>query len=117
MVRFDALRARYLDDSAFGSTGAVPALARSLDHIGWRSVREPTPDELAGYLVELLDACVHHDRDVLALTHGIASVLRDAGPLLDGGLPPVEAYFPAAEDILRLYVENRLTQLPPTPMF
>ena len=54
--------------------------------------------------MELVDACVHVDRDVLALTHGIASVLRDTGPLLDGGLPPVEAYLPAAEDVLRLYV-------------
>ena len=108
MIRYDALRARYLEDTGFGSTGAVPALARALERIGWRSVREPTPDELAGYLVELVDACVHVDRDVLTLTHGIASVLRDTGPLLDGGLPPVEAYLPAAEDVLRLYVENRL---------
>ncbi len=107
MIRFEALRARYLDDTALGSTGAVPAIARSLEHIGWRSVRDPSPEALAGYLVELFDACVHHDRDVLALTHGIAGVLHETGPFLDGGLPPVEAYLPAAEDILRLYVENR----------
>jgi hypothetical protein len=32
--------------------------------------------------------------------------LRDTGPLLDGGLPPVAAYYPAAEALLRRYVAD-----------
>ncbi len=115
-MTFSALKARYLDDTVLGGHGAVPALTRSLEYIGWRSVRDPSPEELAGYLVELFDACVHGDRDVAALTRGVAALLRDAGPLLDGGLPPVEAYLPAAEDILRLYVENRVRPSSPPPL-
>jgi hypothetical protein len=53
----------------------------------------------------MFDSCVHLHRDVQALAYAIASVMRDAGPLLDGGLPPIEAYLPAAEEVLRLYVE------------
>ncbi|MES2522424.1 MAG: hypothetical protein V4617_06990 [Gemmatimonadota bacterium] len=114
MIRFDTLRTRFLEDTAFGAGGAAHVLARGLEHIGWRSVREPTPEHLASHLVVLLDACVHEHRDVSMLTYAIATVLRDAGPDLDGGLPPVEAYSPAAEELLRLYVNNFTTaRVPP----
>ena len=106
MIAFTALRTRFIADTSLGGTGAVPALSRALERIGWLSVREPTPEELGSYLVDLLYDCVHSHRDVLALTHAIASVLRDAGPLLDGGLPPIEAYLPAAEELLQRYVED-----------
>jgi hypothetical protein len=106
MIRFAELRERFLADTAFGGSGAAPALARGLERIGWRAVREPSPEELASYLVDLLDDCVHAHRDVSALALAIATVLRDAGPLLDGGLPPVEAYLTAAEELLRWYVSN-----------
>ena len=109
MLTFTSLRHRYLADTGFGGPGASPALARALERIGWRAVREPTPEELSGDLAELLDACVHDHRDVGALTHGIAITLRAAGPLLDGGLPPVEAYLPAAQEVLQLYVRNDLS--------
>lgn len=105
-LSFTRVRQRYLEDTAPGGVGAAPALARALESIGWRAVREPTPEELAGHLVLLLDACVHEHRDVMALVHGIAMALRDTGPLLDGGLPPVEAYYPAAEELLRRYVTD-----------
>jgi hypothetical protein len=36
-------------------------------------------------------------------------VFRDAGPNLDGGLPPIEAYLPAAEELLERYVRNETT--------
>jgi hypothetical protein len=49
-------------------------------------------------------------RDVDALAHGIAAVFRDAGPNLDGGLPPIEAYLPAAEELLQHYVANDLSE-------
>lgn len=106
VVTFSRLRERYLDDTRMGGSGAAPALGRALERIGWRAVREPTPEELAGHLVMLLDACIHEHRDVMALTDGIAAVLRDTGPMLDGGLPPVEAYLPAAEELLQRYVAD-----------
>lgn len=109
LVSFAALRARFLADTAHGGEGATPALTRALERIGWRAVRDPSPEELAGYVVYLLEACVHDHHDVDALTRATAALLRDCGPLLDGGLPPVEAYVPAAEELLREYV------LPSTP--
>jgi hypothetical protein len=105
-LSFTRLRQRYTDDTTLGGAGAAPALARALEFIGWRAVREPTPEELAGHLALLLDHCVHEHRDVMALTEGVAMALRDTGPLLDGGLPPVAAYYPAAEALLRRYVAD-----------
>ncbi len=106
MITYSALRTRFLADTGFGGSGAAPVLERALERIGWRSVREPTPEELASHLVLFLDACVHEHRDVHALAYAIASVMRDTGPSLDGGLPPTEAYLPAADELLRLYVKN-----------
>lgn len=118
MTSFAALRDRYLADVALGGTGASPALTRALEAIGWRSVREPTPEELAGELVMLIDDCVRGHRDLSALERGIAGVLRDCGPLLDGGLPPVEAYLPAAEELLQRYARNNGTDdARDTPIF
>lgn len=106
MLTYLSLRNRYLAHTAFGGPGAAPALARALEQIGWRAVREPTPEELAGDLAELIGACVHEHRRLDELTHGIAVVLRSAGPMLDGGLPPVEAYLPAADELLQRYVRD-----------
>jgi hypothetical protein len=100
------LRLRYLDDTRPGGPGAAPALERALERIGWRAVQEPSCEELASHVVLLLDACVHGHRDVMALLLAIAQVLRDAGPLLDGGLPPAEAYLPAAEEVVQHYVRG-----------
>lgn len=105
MIRFSLLRERYLMDTSPGGTGAVPGITRALELVGWRSVGDPSADELASHLVLMFDSCVHVHRDVQELTHVIAAIMRDAGPLLDGGLPPVEAYLPAAEEVLRLYVD------------
>jgi hypothetical protein len=103
MLRFAAIQARYLADTQMGGPGAAPALARALERIGWRAVREPSPEELSGHLALLLDECVHGHRDLFLLTQQIATVLRDVGPMLDGGLPPAEAYLPAAEELLGYY--------------
>lgn len=106
MIRFDALRTRFLADTAPGGPGATPALTRSLERIGWRSMQDPSSAEVAGELVLLVEQCVREHRDVHTLAHAIATFFRDVGPNLDGGLPPVEAYLPAAEEVLRLYVAN-----------
>ena len=105
-IPFVSLKSRFVADTALGGAGATPALARALVVIGWRSVRDPTPEELAEDLVDLIAACVHEHRHIGDLTLGIAAVLRAAGPMLDGGLPPVEAYLPAAEELLQRYVRD-----------
>jgi hypothetical protein len=108
MPPYAAFRDRYLRDTAPGSSGAVPAIARALEHIGWRSVGEPSADDMAAHLVFMFDDCAHTHHDVAALAYAIADAMRDAGPLLDGGLPPAEAYLPAAEELLQRYVRNDL---------
>jgi hypothetical protein len=104
MISFVALRERYLHDRHAG--GATPGLAAALSAIGWNSVREPSSDELADYLVELLDACVTGHHDPVQLVSEVARLLRDNGPFLDGGLPPVAAYEPAAREVLERYLRE-----------
>ncbi len=106
MIRFAALRDRFVADTAPGGAGATPAITRALDAIGWRAAGEPSADELASYLVYVFEACVREHRDLSLLVHAIAEVLRDAGPLLDGGLPQVEAYYAAAEELIHRYVND-----------
>jgi hypothetical protein len=104
MVNFAALRERYLGDRH--AAGAAPGLAAALTAVGWRAVGDPSPEELAGHLVELIDACVTDHYDTERLVGAVARLLRDHGPLLDGGLPPVAAYEPAARDVLDRYVRG-----------
>lgn len=104
MIAFSALRDRFLSDRR--TTGAVPGLTAALVAIGWSAVGEPTAEELAGYAVELVDACVSEHHDTERLVFAIAQLLRDSGPLLDGGLAPVAAYVPAAEEMLERYVRG-----------
>jgi hypothetical protein len=104
MIRFGALRERYLADRAGG--GVAPGIADALTAIGWRAVGDPSPEELAGYVVELVDACVTEHHDTEWLVDAVARLLRDSGPLLDGGLPPVAAYEPAAREVLERYLRG-----------
>jgi hypothetical protein len=104
VIGFVALRERYLADRH--GAAAVAALAAALSAIGWRAVREPSPEELAGHLVHLIDACVTEHHDPERLVRDVARMLRDHGPFLDGGLPPVAAYEPAAVDVLQRYVSG-----------
>lgn len=91
-------------------------LTRALERIGWRSVPDAPIDLVAGELALLIEQCVRQHGDVHALAFHAARLFRDLGPQLDGGLPPVEAYLPAAEETLRLYVSNVSTGVP-TPAF
>ena len=106
-VSHAALRDRFRADMQRGEGSASGELARALDRIGWRSVLESSADEVASHLVFLVDACVHEHGDVDLLARAVAGVLRDHGPFLDGGLPPVEAYVPAAEELLRQYIDSQ----------
>lgn len=102
MISYTALRARYIGDRS--ASEAVAGLTNALTAIGWRAVGDPSPQELAGELIELVDACVVEHHDTSWLVSAVAQLLRDRGPLLDGGLPPVEAYEPAAFELLDRYV-------------
>ena len=104
MTSFAALRDRYEYDRRAG--GATPRLAEVLAAIGWGAVQDPSPEELAAELVELVETCVSDHRDLERLVADIARLLRDFGPMLDGGLPPVEAYEPAASEVVERYVRN-----------
>jgi hypothetical protein len=104
MVSYVALRDRFRADGHAGGGAAAPALARALEDIGWRAVEESSADELASHLVYMVAACVDEHHDPSMLVRDVAGLLRDHGPLLDGGLPPVDAYEPAATELLALYV-------------
>ncbi|MEN9509785.1 MAG: hypothetical protein RLZZ621_2348 [Gemmatimonadota bacterium] len=110
-VTYSALRQRYLDDIRPGGPGATPALTQSLEVIGWRAVREPSPEELAAHLFLLLDACIYEHHDVALLEYAVATALRDAGPWLDGGMPPVESYLPAAAALLEHYIRGGASRI------
>ena len=100
MITYASLRARFLEDR--GGSGAVPGLNAALEAIGWRAVGDTEP--VAEYIVELIDACMTDHHDPNRLVFDIARLMRDVGPLLDGGLPPVEAYEPAAVELLERYI-------------
>ena len=104
----DRLRARY--DSDLAPAGdpqrAEARLSQALRAIGWGGTDVVDAEEVAALLVPLIDACVTGHRQVAALTRDVAETLRDAGPLLDGSLPPAAAYLPAAEDVLARYAAD-----------
>lgn len=106
VTTLSALRERYADDTKVGGPGATPFLVRALERIGWRSIPDAPIAVLADELRMMIDDCVRGHRDLYRLSVGIAGVFRDFGPDLDGGLPPAEAYLPAAEELLRLYVQR-----------
>src|SRR5690349_1029280 len=70
VISHSALRERVLHDRA--TSGAVPRLAAALAAIGWNSVGDPTPDELADHLVELVDVCITDHRDPERLVSDIS---------------------------------------------
>ncbi len=109
MVTFSELARRVAVDTRAHGPGLTPVLTRALERIGWNSVPDASIDYVAAELALLLDACVQTHRDVRTLAFNIAAVFRELGPHLDGGLPPVEAYLPAAEELLRLYESNIAT--------
>ena len=106
------LTSRVAADTREGGPGPTPVLTRALERIGWNSIPDAPVEYVADELALLLNACVHEHRDVRQLAFRVASMFRELGPNLDGGLPPIEAYLPAAEELLRLYVNNVATGAP-----
>lgn len=107
LVAFDALRARFERDEAMRRAGsghsAATALASALEAIGWRAAGEDAVEEVAGLAAPVVAACVHGDHDVVAACRAIADLLRRYAPGHTDALPPLEAFIPAAAEVLRRY--------------
>jgi hypothetical protein len=102
-VTIAALRAAVADASVAGG-GATLRVTHALDAIGWRGGDALGPEEMAQEIVPAFVACAREHGDVALLDRQIAEILRASGPLLDGSLPPVSAYLPAASEIVRRFV-------------
>ena len=84
--------------------GASARLARALEAIGWRGGDAMEPAEVAQEILPAIVACAREHGDVGMLYRQTAEVLRSSGPLLDGGLPPVHDYMPAAAEVVRRFI-------------
>ncbi len=82
----------------------LQALVVALESIGWRGGDTVDANDVAALLLPHLDACAAQHLDMAVLYRDVAEVLRGAGPMLDGGLPPVSEYLPAAEAVVRRFV-------------
>ncbi|HYD51233.1 MAG TPA: hypothetical protein VEA99_01350 [Gemmatimonadaceae bacterium] len=106
-LTFEALRVRFEADEMARRAGDVEGgdarLARALRAVGWSGTELTEAEEVAEMLASVVDACVTGHRDLATLYRDVADVLRHAGPLLDGSLPPVAAYLPAAEEVVARY--------------
>jgi hypothetical protein len=107
---FEVLRARVASDEAARRAGdeerGRERLVRALRAVGWGGADVADAEDVADMLAPLLDACASGHRSLPALYRDVAEALRQAGPLLDGSLPPAAAYLPAAEEIVARYAAD-----------
>ena len=107
---FALLRDRVASDEAARRAGDADRgrerLHRALRAVGWGGTDVADAEDVADLLAPILDACVTGHRSLPALYRDVAQALRDAGPLLDGSLPPAAAYLPAAEEVVARYVDD-----------
>lgn len=108
LVSVDALRARFERDEGLRGAGdggaATASLTSALEAIGWRAAGEDALEDVASLAVRVIAACVRGDHDVVAACRGIADLLRRYAPGHTDALPPVDAFIPAAAEVLRRYV-------------
>lgn len=84
--------------------GVTARITRALESIGWRGGDAMEPAEVAQEILPAVTSCARDHGDVGAMYRQIAEVLRQSGPILDGGLPPLHDYFPAAAEIVRRFI-------------
>ena len=84
--------------------GATARLVRALESIGWREGDSASPAEVASEVLPAIASCVREHGDLALMYRQIAEVLRSSGPMLDGSLPPISSYLPAASELVRLFV-------------
>jgi hypothetical protein len=75
----------------------------ALERIGWRGGDLAEPAEVAAEVLPALVSCAREHGDMGQLYRQVAEVLRGCGPQLDGSLPPVTDYIPAAAEVVRLF--------------
>lgn len=100
MVTASALRAA-LGDASGGEGGATARLVRAIESIGWRGGDSAEPAEVAADVLPSITSCAREHGDLGTMYREIAEVLRASGPVLDGSLPPVHDYLPAAAAVVR----------------
>lgn len=107
LVSFTSLRARFERDElapARGGGTAEAAIASALEAIGWRAAGADAVEDVAALVVPVIAGCVRGDHDVIAACRAIADLLRRYAPGSTDALPPLDAYVPAAAEVLRRYV-------------
>jgi len=107
-VTIDALRTA-LGAATASNGGATPRLTQVIESIGWRGGDAAEASEVAQEIAPALAACVREGGDLGAMYRQVAEVLRHSGPVLDGSLPPVTDYLPAAAEVVRRFVAGATT--------
>ena len=102
-VTLQALRDA-LGDAGAGESGATSRLTRAIEAIGWRGGDSAEPAEVAGDVLPSIASCAHGHGNLGTMYREIAEVLRASGPVLDGSLPPVHDYLPAAAEVVRGFI-------------
>jgi hypothetical protein len=106
-VSYDALRARFLDDSARESEGrhdmVKARLELALDAIGWRSAGGSSSSEVAEIAAHIVQSCVSAHHDSSKAVKQLAELLHNSAATLDGSMSSASMYVPAAEEVLARY--------------
>lgn len=102
-VTVAALRAA-LGSASAEDGGASARLTRALEAIGWRGGDVVDAADVAQEILPSIASCVRDHGNLGVTYREIAEVLRGSGPALDGSLPPVHDYIPAAAEVLRGFV-------------
>jgi hypothetical protein len=107
---YDALRARFDQHLAAASAGHPgqndAVLAAALQAIGWRAAGEDAVELVASFATEIVDACAYGHRSVSTAARDLADLMRQYAPRHSDFLAPIEDFIPAAQEVLRLYVEG-----------
>jgi hypothetical protein len=78
-------------------------LTRALEAIGWRGGDSVDAAEVAQEVLPSIASCVREHGELGVMYRQIAEILRASGPVLDGSLPPVHDYLPAAAEVVRRF--------------
>lgn len=91
-------------ERANGGSVVEEAIGAALEATGWRGAGPGVVEELALEAAPIVEACVTGHHDVARTIADLAALMRGYAPPHSDALAPVEAFLPAAEAALRLYV-------------
>lgn len=75
-------------------------LARIFDAIGWKAAGGISVEEIAALAAPIMDAAGRGGDPDLAV-HELARLMRSGMQAMDGSLPPISDFVPAAEEVMR----------------